>query len=57
MEKTNKKDGLMIRIPTALNKKLTDRVMKIGISKAAFILNLVYEALENKKENDKLKIE
>lgn len=53
----SKKVAIAIRMPPKLNNKLAKRVAEIGISKAAFILNLVYEALEGKAESDKLKAE
>ena len=52
-----KKNVVAIRMPPKLDDKLVKRVSEIGISKAAFILNLVYEALEGKKEANKLKAE
>ena len=45
-----KKEVLFLRIPTELNNKLIKHVSKIGISKTAFICNLLYETLESRKE-------
>ena len=42
---TNKKQ-INIRIPQELVKRLEKHVNKIGISKSAFILNLIFKELE-----------
>lgn len=44
-----KKELVSVRIPTELNKEFTNHVAKIGISKTAFILGLIYKEL--KKES------
>ena len=41
-----KKELVSVRIPVNLNKKFSDYVAKIGISKTAFILGLIYKELE-----------
>lgn len=42
----NDKRQIGIRIPKELNKRLERHVAGIGVSKPAFILQLVYEKLE-----------
>lgn len=49
MEKKDK-NAFTIRIPPKLDNKLTEHVAKRGMTKTAFICNLVYEALEGKKD-------
>ena len=44
-----KKNNLTIRIPININKKFTKHVSKIGISKNAFILNLINKELNKTK--------
>lgn len=52
-KKINKKQ-IGIRIPQELDCRLTELVNKIGISKPAFILSLIYRELEyNKSFKDK----
>lgn len=51
------KAQICVRIPKSLNKRLEEHISKIGISKQAFILRLVYEELERlsstkRKENN-----
>ena len=43
----SKKEMLSLRIPKELNQKLTERVTPMGISKCAFILNLIHKELRN----------
>ena len=52
MEK-QKKNTFSIRMPPDLDKKMTEYIAKIGISKSAFICNLVFQAMneEPKKNN------
>ena len=45
MQEQNKKQ-IGIRIPKDLNEQLEKHVAKIGISKPAFILGLIYKELE-----------
>ena len=45
MQEQNKKQ-LGIRIPKELNEQLERHVAKIGISKPAFVLGLVYKEME-----------
>ena len=45
MDLTNEKRQIGIRIPLELDKQLEAHVKKIGISRAAFILGLIYKAL------------
>ena len=49
-----KKEVLFLCIPADLNTKLTKHVSKIGISKTAFICNLLYQEINEKtfKQND-----
>ena len=47
-----KKELLSVRIPVDLNRKLADFVAPIGISKAAFILFLISQALREDLQQD-----
>lgn len=38
-----------VRMPIKLDKKLADYVSEVGMSKSAFICNVVYKALEDMK--------
>ena len=50
--KTEKiKKQLGIRIPPELDRRLENHVQKIGISKPAFILSLIFRELEEKSDN------
>lgn len=54
------KTSFTVRMPTKLDKKLTEYISEIGISKSAFICNVVYKALEDikmNKQNKTLKTE
>ena len=44
-----KKELVSVRIPEELNKKLTEHVTPLGISKNAFILGLIYRELKNEQ--------
>ena len=44
------KNSFSIRIPTDLNIKLRERAEKMGISKSALILSLLYKELGNDKQ-------
>lgn len=46
------KNQIGIRIPRELDEQLENHVKKIGISKPAFILNLIYESLSKTKDNN-----
>ena len=46
---SQKRELVSVRIPKELNKKLTEYVAEIGISKAAFILQLIYRELKNEQ--------
>lgn len=46
MENTNNKKQFGIRIPKELDARLENHVRKIGISKQAFILGLIFRELE-----------
>lgn len=48
-----KKENLSIRIPVELNNKFTDYVSQLGVTKNAFILNLIHR--EMKKKNSLIK--
>ena len=50
MEKVTKRQ-VGVRIPIELDERLEHHVNKIGISKAAFILGLIYKELK-KEESD-----
>lgn len=43
-----KKELLSIRIPSHINKRLGEHVQQLGISKNAFVLNLINEELSKK---------
>lgn len=45
-----KKELVSVRIPKELNKKLTEHVAAMGLSKTAFILNLINKELANSKK-------
>ena len=49
------KENVSIRIPSNINKQLTNYVAMLGMTKNAFILNLIYQELnkESKKNNNK----
>lgn len=47
-----KKNQICIRIPRELDCRLGDLVEKIGISKPAFILGLIYRELESKSDKN-----
>lgn len=44
--KPSEKELVSVRIPKELNKKLAEHVSAMGISKAAFILNLINKELK-----------
>ena len=50
METNDNKRQLGIRIPRGLDEKLENHVKKIGISKQAFILNLIFRELEKNSQ-------
>lgn len=52
MKTDNNKKQLGIRIPKELECRLEKYVEKIGISKQAFILNLIFNALESEEKKD-----
>lgn len=54
MKFEEKRKQMGIRIPAELDRRLENHVSKIGISKQAFILNLIFNALEHneKKPNN-----
>lgn len=49
----NNKRQLGIRIPQKLDRSLENYVNKIGISKQAFILNLIYNELDRTERTGK----
>jgi len=49
---TQKKELVSLRIPAKLNKKLTEYLAPIGLSKNAYILSLIYKELK-KEESTK----
>lgn len=48
-----KKENLSIRIPVELNKQFTEYVAQLGMTKNAFIINLIHKEL--KKKNSLIK--
>ncbi|MBR1730070.1 MAG: hypothetical protein IJ728_11175 [Selenomonadaceae bacterium] len=48
------KENVSIRIPSNINKQLTNYVAMLGMTKNAFILNLIYQELnkESQKNNN-----
>jgi predicted DNA-binding protein len=48
---TETKKQIGIRIPQELNRRLEKHVNKIGISKPAFILGLIFRELEEKENS------
>lgn len=46
---SQKRELVSVRIPKELNKRLTEYVAEIGISKAAFILQLIYKELKSEQ--------
>lgn len=55
MSKINVKRQIGIRIPEELNERLEKHVARIGISKPAFILGLIFDELEKSEEKPKSK--
>ena len=53
MKIKNNKKQLGIRIPPELDSRLENHVKKIGISKQAFILNLIFRELERFEDKHK----
>lgn len=53
MRAANDKRQIGIRVPNELDKRLENHVNKIGISKAAFILGLIYKELQKEKANQR----
>lgn len=47
-----KKESLSIRIPTEINKKFTDYVEQLGMTKNAFILNLIHKEIKKAEKNN-----
>lgn len=47
MDKKKAKQNLTIRIPPTLNKKLDKHVATMGLTKNAFILSLINQAIAN----------
>lgn len=50
MNKKTAKMNLTIRIPPTLNKQLDKHVAAMGMTKSAFILSLINQALDSKGE-------
>ena len=50
MNITTSKRQIGIRIPSDLDDRLANHVNKIGISKASFILGLIYKELKNESD-------
>lgn len=55
MTADNQKSKLQVglRLPPELNRRLENHVSKIGISKPAFILNLIFNELEKSEKNSR----
>ena len=47
------KSQIGLRLPAELNQRLEKHVGKIGISKPAFILNLIFNELEKTEKNSR----
>lgn len=52
MNSLNKRELVSIRIPIGMNKRLSTHVKQLGISKNAFVLNLLNKELEKEKKGD-----
>lgn len=50
-----KKDTFSLRIPTELHQKLYERAEKMGISKSALILSLIYKEVGENSQNQEYK--
>lgn len=48
-----KKELVSVRIPIELNKKFTNHVSALGISKTAFFLGLLHKELKNEQLEEK----
>lgn len=53
--KSSKKELVSVRIPKELNKKFAEHVASMGLTKAAFILNIINKELANAKNLPQLK--
>lgn len=53
MNTESRKNQMGLRIPQELNQRLEKHVGKIGISKNAFILNLIFNELEKTEKNSR----
>lgn len=43
-----KKEMLSIRIPSSINKKFTEVVKEMGVTKSQFVLSYINEVIKNK---------
>lgn len=53
MKTAQNKIQIGLRIPAELNERLNNLVSRIGISKPAFILNLIFNELEKSEKNSR----
>ena len=53
MKTAQNKIQIGLRIPAELNERLNNLVSRIGISKPAFILNLIFNELEKTEKNSR----
>lgn len=52
-KKTSVRNSFSLRIPPELNQKLREYADKIGVSKTAVILNLIYKELGDERRDKK----
>lgn len=57
METEIKKPQIGLRLPPELNRRLENHVSRIGISKPAFILNLIFNELEKNEKKPRAEVE
>lgn len=50
MKTVSSKTQIGLRLPQELNRRLENHVSRIGISKPAFILNLIFKELEQNEK-------
>ena len=53
MNTESRKNQIGLRLPPELNQRLEKHVSRIGISKNAFILNLIFNELEKSEKNSR----
>jgi len=57
MKTVSPKVQIGLRLPPELNRRLENHVSRIGISKPAFILNLIFKELEQNEKKPRAEIE